>query len=86
MVALIPKQKEGKTAYEGTRIGNIRSQFGLEQLIHKSANITKVFLDRFSFCLLTKCGSGISVVQSFLHENSCHQIVLARFKVVYPPL
>ena len=46
--ALIQKQKEGKTTYEGTRIDDIRSQFGLEQLIHKSADIigeTSSFMD-----------------------------------------
>ena len=73
---------------EGTRIDDITSQFGLEQLIHEPTNI----IGGRSPCIDSIFASQPNLVvesgvQSFLHQNFHHQIVFGRFnfKVVFPP-
>ena len=75
-----------KTTYEGTRIDDIMSRFGPEQLIHESTHINEAR----SFCIDLSFGSQPNLVvesgvQSSLHQNCHYQIVFARFslKVVY---
>ena len=63
---------------EGTRIDDITSQFGLEQLIHEPTNI----IGRRSPCIDSIFASQPNLVvesgvQSFLYQNCYHQIVFA---------
>ena len=77
----------GKTTYEDTRIDRVTFQFGLEQLIHEP---THIIGERSSCIDLIFASQPYLVVesgvQSSLHQNCHHQIVLARFnfKVVFP--
>ena len=79
---------QGKTIYDSTRTNGNPPQFGLEQLIHESNYI----IGEMSSCvdLIFASQPNLIVesgVQSFLHQNCHHQIVLAswNFKEVYPP-
>ena len=79
----------GKITYEGSRIDGIMSQFGLEQLIHEPTPI----IGERSSCIDLIFASHPNLVvesgvQSSLHQNCHHQIVLARFnlKEVFPAL
>ena len=76
----------GETAYEGTRIDGITSQFGLEKLIHETTHI----IGERSSCIDSIFASQPnwvveSGVQYSLHQNCHNQIVFARFnlKVVF---
>ena len=72
----------GKTAYEGTRIDDITSEFGLEQLIHEP---THIIGERSSCIDLIFAFKSYLVVesgfQSSLHQNCQHQIVCGRFNL-----
>ena len=76
----------GKTIYEGTRIDGIKSQFGLEQLIHEPTHITGERSSCIDLIFASQPNLVVeSGVQSSLHQNCHPQIVFTRFnlKVVF---
>ena len=78
----------GKTAYEGTRIDSITSQFRLEQLIHEPTHIIGERSSCIGLILAFQTNLVVELgAQSSLHQNYHHQIVFARFnlRLVFPP-
>ena len=81
-------QKQLSPSYEGLKIDNITSQFGLQQLINEPTYLTA----NFSSCIELIFTSQPNLVMEFgvrssLHSNCHHQIVIARInlKMCYPP-
>ena len=80
--------RSDKSTYEGSRIGGLVSNYGLQQLINEPTHRTghsSSCIDLF-FCSQPNLVMESSVHPS-LHPNSHHQIIYAKFKprIYYPP-
>ena len=80
--------KSDKTTYEGSKIGGVTSNFGLQGLIKEPTHI----IGNSSSCIdLLFCSQPNLVMESGVHPSfhtSCHhQIIYAKFqlKIYYPP-
>ena len=80
--------KNDKTTYEGSKIDDIASQFGLHQLINEPTHLTRNNSSCVYLIFTSQPNLVIeSGVHSSLHENCHNQITYAKFnlKIYYPP-
>ena len=86
--AIFSKQcSTDKTTPEGTKLDNLTSQYGLNQLVKEPADIS----DNYRSCINLIFTSHLNLVDfsihTSLHENCHHQIIYSKFslKIFYPP-